>query len=209
MRIVQVSTVTALSLFLASQAHAESAEGESESQPVQPVEATQATQPAQAERGPAQPEDAKAGTGFGLGFSIRRLHDDFGMDAFLASPTFARDTVRFVGGGGIAFYNGNDAPWQPYGIARIAVEAGRKLSGAPIRLYGFGGTTALFLPERLSSNVVRVGGIGGFGFEFLDRHMSYFLEAGGIGTGAQADKLPGAPVFANGFLIAVGFRGYP
>jgi hypothetical protein len=39
-----------------------------------------------------------------------------------------------------------------------------------------------------------------------DGPVSYFTELGGTGTGARADKLPGAPMLANGFNVTVGFR---
>jgi len=58
-----------------------------------------------------------------------------------------------------------------------------------------------------------LGGWGGFGFEIAQRKnnlddagTSYFVELGGIGTGASASRLPTQPIFANGFLINVGFR---
>jgi hypothetical protein len=38
--------------------------------------------------------------------------------------------------------------------------------------------------------------------------VSYFIELGGIGVGANADKVPGKPIYSNGFLISVGVRGY-
>jgi hypothetical protein len=41
-----------------------------------------------------------------------------------------------------------------------------------------------------------------------DVPVSYFIELGGVGTGANADKVTGNPIYSNGFLISVGFRGY-
>ncbi len=50
-----------------------------------------------------------------------------------------------------------------------------------------------------------------FGFEFFftentNRNPSYFIELGGIGTGAIANKLSSNPIYSNGFLISVGYR---
>lgn len=65
----------------------------------------------------------------------------------------------------------------------------------------------LFPSDAFSSRSVQFGGYGLFGFEFLlDQHMRYFLEAGGVGTGARADRIEGAPIYSNGFVINVGVR---
>ena len=80
----------------------------------------------------------------------------------------------------------------------------------PVRTYAFAGAILVGAPSDLSSTEVNVGGLGGFGFEFLiGRYSSYFVELGALGTGATADKLVDSPIFANGFLITVGSRFYP
>lgn len=151
----------------------------------------------------------RANTGTALGFNLQRLHDEFGMGILAATPSFLGDFVRISGGAGVAFYSGSEAPWVTFGTGRLVVEAGRKLESAPIRLYGFGGGAGLLLPDRLASADVRLGGVGGFGFEFFNGPTSYFFEAGGIGTGARANRLASSPTIANGFYLAVGFRGFP
>jgi hypothetical protein len=96
------------------------------------------------------------------------------------------------------------------------VAGGARIPATPVRLYGFGGPVLLSLPGELSSKRARLGGVGGFGFDFHfqngrggdDGPVRYFVELGGLGVGAKADKLPGSPIFANGFLIAAGFRAY-
>jgi len=58
-----------------------------------------------------------------------------------------------------------------------------------------------------SSASSQAGGYGLFGFEFkpIDA-FGFYLEVGGLGTGAKADKLPTKPIYSNGFLTNVGFR---
>ena len=52
-----------------------------------------------------------------------------------------------------------------------------------------------------------LGGYGLLGFEFYPhRKGCYFIELGGVGTGATADKIPSSPIYSNGFLISTGIR---
>ncbi len=159
--------------------------------------------------------------GLSAGFSVQRLQDDFGGGAQVSSPAFASESIRLTLGGGMAFFphdltSEGQERWTPYGHARLVVEAGHRLAGSPARLYGVGGPVLLFVPDRLSEKHLVLGGWGGFGFEIAQRKdnlddagTSYFVEFGGIGTGASASRLPTQPIFANGFLINVGFRAYP
>ena len=48
---------------------------------------------------------------------------------------------------------------------------------------------------------------GLLGFEFLaNQRLSYFVELGGMGTGAKADKTPLKPIYSNGFTASTGIR---
>jgi hypothetical protein len=169
-------------------------------------------------------DEGRYRNGFAMGINLNRFHDDFGLSALFASPSIAKDMFRIVLAGGLAWYtsavNGNgDNVWLPYYHGRLVLESGTRIKGTPIRLYGVGGVVAIFTPSRLSGDVVHPGGYGGFGFEFFfqehgdgpakDAPVSYHIELGGIGTGTQADNLPGKPIIANGFLATVGFRFYP
>ncbi|HEY5825345.1 MAG TPA: hypothetical protein VIT44_13315, partial [Cyclobacteriaceae bacterium] len=61
--------------------------------------------------------------------------------------------------------------------------------------------------DKFSSEQFVFGGYGLFGFEFFMHSSSnYFIELGGIGTGARADKIASQPIYSNGFLISTGFR---
>jgi len=169
---------------------------------------------------PASAGAVETNEGTSLGFTISRFQDDFGMSATAGSPTFFRDTSRVTLGGGVAWFpervlSDGSERWELYGHLRLVWEGGRRIEGLPLRLYGFGGPVLLLPPDTLTSSRAKLGGIGGFGFEFYmpaagkDGPVSYLVEIGGIGTGAQADNVPGQPLFANGFLVAAGLRIYP
>jgi hypothetical protein len=57
-----------------------------------------------------------------------------------------------------------------------------------------------------------LGGYGLFGFEFFtarESPVTYFLQAGGLGSNGDANGLAGSPAYANGFVIETGIRWYP
>jgi hypothetical protein len=154
-----------------------------------------------------------------LGFDLMRLQDDFGLGATVSSPTLLH-WMRLTLGGGIAWYphgvaaNG-DETWDMFGHGRLVVEVGPTFQkGIPVRPYGFGGASALVLPSSLSATQMRFGGVGGFGLElaFMSGERSgpvtYYMEIGGCGYGASAEKLPTNPDVASGLLLNAGFRAY-
>jgi hypothetical protein len=174
--------------------------------------------------GPARAhEDAGAvrevADGVSLGYSVERLHDSFALGARFATPAWFEGAFRVTAGGGIAWYSAefgpNDELWQPFGHWWLSFEGGQRLAGTPLRLYGFGGPILLWLPSPLADDDISIGGQGGFGFEFHfsepdgDAPVSYFIELGGLGTGASASRYPREPLVANGFLARVGLRAYP
>jgi hypothetical protein len=123
------------------------------------------------------------------------------------STPFAGDSLA-VGLSGRLHYAAS-LDWQRFGTFELSLFAGR-LSG-PRRpwLYGKAGVVALTPSDALSTEDLLLGGLGAFGFEFpLDAkgRRSYFLELGGVGIAARADKLSGNPIFANGFMTNVGMR---
>ena len=157
--------------------------------------------------------------GVSLGMDVLRLQDDFGVGLRLGTPFFLHDSLRVTVAGGVGWFPhdvtaSGDQQWRTYGQTRLVLEAGRRIEGLPIRLYGFGGVLLLILPDALSSNAVAPGGVGGFGFEFYmprtgrDGPVSYLLELGGMGTGASATRVPGQPSIGNGFFLSAGLRWY-
>jgi hypothetical protein len=154
-----------------------------------------------------------------LGMDVQRLQDDFGVGVTVSTPLVA-PWFRFTLGGGVAWYPyaldaANHQTWELFGQSRFVVEVGPGFQkGIPVRPYGFGGASALFLPSSLSDKPVVFGGVGGFGFEFAFMRgmqsgpVTYYMEVGGCGYGGTANKLPTQPAIASGFLIGAGLRVY-
>ncbi len=150
-------------------------------------------------------------TKMALGFHLKQNQHDFGIGLNITSPYFAsqRVAVRLKGNLMWNQYLNNDdvTVWSPYSNLSLGVVGvGGELADF-IRLYGEGGVVLLFPSDEFSTQNTRFGGYGLFGFEFFMAHNnSYFIEIGGIGTGAVADKVVGKPIYSNGMLINVGFR---
>ena len=158
--------------------------------------------------------------GSAIGVAVERVQDNFGVSGTWSSRAFFDEKARMTASGGVAWYpNGTGSSgnqeWLPFGHSRVVVESGHRVGRAPLRLYGFGGAMLIFRSERLSDDVLAVAGVGGFGFEFfapttsMDAPVSYFIEIGGVGSGARAANLPGQPILLNGFLVQSGLRFYP
>jgi hypothetical protein len=182
-----------------------------------PAVAPSAPAPAEAQPPPERLDHSKED--LSLGFDLRRFQDDFGLGGTVSTPMLGR-WVRFTLGGGVAWYphsldsSGNQT-WDTFGHGRLVVEVGPTFQeGLPVRPYGFGGVSALYLPPSLSSQQIAVGGVGGFGMELAFMHgplsgpVTYYMEIGGCGYDAVASKVPTSPDIASGLLIGAGFRAY-
>ena len=147
---------------------------------------------------------------FGFGFHLNQYQDDFGLGLNMTSPYFLYDNIAVRLRGNFMFYQhvqDNETVWSPYSSVSFGVVAVGGNVGDFIRLYGEGGIIGLFPSTEFSDGNFVFGGYGLFGFEFfMSKNFNYFIELGGVGTGAKADKLPANPIYSNGFLISVGFR---
>lgn len=100
-----------------------------------------------------------------------------------------------------------ETTWSPYSNITLGVVANAGKVGEHIRLYVEGGVIFIFPSSEFSSETSEIGGYGLFGFEFfMAQKHAYYIELGGMGTGAVADKVPGKPIYSNGFTISVGYR---
>jgi hypothetical protein len=151
-------------------------------------------------------------TGPGLGFHVHQIKDDFGIGISATSPLFLKNILGIRARVNLAWHEHAslyNTYWTPYPQASIGVVGIGGMAGPRIRLYGEGGFIALFPADDFSSTSFYPGGYGHFGFEFfMNPVVNYFIELGGVGTGAIADAQPQRPVFANGFSAIVGFRYY-
>jgi hypothetical protein len=157
-----------------------------------------------------QAQENQLNSGFGIGYQLVQYQHDFGFGVNVVSPYFVNNHLGIRLKANLMFnQNVIDglSDWIPYSNISLGfIGVGRRLS-ENIRLYGEGGLVALFPSNRFSSNDVVIGGYGLFGFEFFfSKGGNYFIEIGGIGTGATADKVETKPIYSNGLTISAGLR---
>ena len=155
-------------------------------------------------------QEKQINTGMGFGFQLNQYQRDFGFGLNLTSPYFAHDKIAVRVRGNLMYnesVQNSLTTWVPYSNVSLGlIGVGGKI-GDYIRLYGEGGVIGLFPSEKFSSEQFVFGGYGLFGFEFfMHAGSNYFIEIGGIGTGARADKIATQPIYSNGLLISTGFR---
>ena len=160
----------------------------------------------------AQAQENPLHKGFGFGFQLNQYQNDFGIGLSLTSPHFAHDHIAIRTRGNMMYYEhvkDGEMTWTPYMNLTVGLIGVGGYVGENIRLYGEGGLVTIFPASGFSTKSAEFGGYGLFGFEFfMQNSFNYFIELGGIGTGATANKLPANPIYSNGFLISTGFRTY-
>jgi len=156
-------------------------------------------------------------SGLAIGFNLETLQNDFGLELGLTTPYFAGESMALRLRGGIAWAIGipdgeTKEDWLLYSPMRIGFVGSWGFAANMVRLYSEAGCVVVLSIQDVSSNTFAgVGGYGLFGFEFFagDRvPVTYFIEGGGMGTSATADKMITDPSLANGFFATVGLRRY-
>ena len=146
-----------------------------------------------------------------VGCNINSYGGNFGVGINVTSPLFLHGYAAVRASENYQWLDHLDAAgnhtWTGYHVLKLgAVGIGGTLHDI-IRLYGEGGVTAVLPDASMSKESAVIGGYGLFGFEFMVRHnLAYFIELGGIGTGATAEKLPQKPIYTNGFMASAGLR---
>ncbi|WP_323757102.1 hypothetical protein [Roseivirga sp.] len=156
-------------------------------------------------------ETEEINSNWGLGFHIKQNQQDFGLGVNMTSPYFAQKKVALRVRANLLFNehinNTNITTWTPYSSMSLGIIGVAGKIGEFIRLYSEGGLTLLLPSSEFSSESTVLGGYGLFGFEFfMHQSANYFIEIGGVGTGASADKIVGNPIYSNGLMINVGYR---
>ncbi|MEO1260197.1 MAG: hypothetical protein AAFZ15_15485 [Bacteroidota bacterium] len=155
-------------------------------------------------------QDRQLPNGFSFGFQLNEFQNDFGIGANVTSPAFLYDKVAVRLRGNLMFHQhpeNDETTWTPYANFTFGLVSGRTQISDVIRLYGEGGVIGLLPASDFSTEDFEFGGYGLFGFEFfLGTNGNYFIEIGGVGTGATADKIPSQPIYSNGLLLSVGYR---
>ncbi len=154
-------------------------------------------------------QDDPLNQGVGFGFQLNQYQRDFGAGLNVTSPYMANDKFALRLRGNVLFHEhvqGAETTWTPYTNASLGFIGVVGYVGN-VRLYSEGGVIGLFPSSEFSSENLNFGGYGLFGFEFFFNNSgNYFVEIGGVGTGAKADKLPAQPIYSNGLVIGTGFR---
>jgi hypothetical protein len=144
-----------------------------------------------------------------VGPVISQVQNDFGFGAEIVSPRFLGDAFAVSATGKLNYLPAAD--WQAYGFGAVSLLAGITSPTPTSNLYGKAGLVAIVPSDEVAGYDVALGALGAFGFEFFfteERRGSYYIELGGVGTGAEADARAGSPIYANGFLTNVGVRYY-
>ena len=160
--------------------------------------------------GMAEAQEERMSNKAGAGFHLNQYQNDFGLGLNLTSPYFASNRIALRLRGNVMFHQhpkDNETTWSPYSNVSLGLIGVGGIGGEFVRLYGEGGIIGLFPSSEFSAETFVFGGYGLFGFEFyMDYGINYYIEIGGIGTGANADKILTSPIYSNGLLISVGFR---
>ena len=148
--------------------------------------------------------------GLSYGFQLNQFQTDFGFGINVTSPYSFNESLAFRLRGNLMFNQhpkDGETQWSPYSNVSLGIVSGRTKLGNHLAVYGEGGVISLFPSSEFTTEDFIFGGYGMFGFEFLiSNHVNYFIELGGVGTGAEADKIPNQPIYSNGFITQVGFR---
>lgn len=148
--------------------------------------------------------------GFGVGFQLGQIQEDFGIGINITTPFFFENKVAVRLRGNMAWnehLENQETTWTPYTNFSIGVIGVGGNLNKYIRLYGEGGIILLFPADKFSTESMESGGYGLFGFEFFHTtNLNYFIEIGGVGTGAKKNQIPTKPIYSNGLLINAGLR---
>lgn len=155
-------------------------------------------------------QDVKMHNGFGFGFQLNEYQNDFGMGLQITSPYYVNNRIAIRLRGNLMYnehLKDNETIWTPYSNVSAGLIGVAGTVAEQIRLYGEGGVVGIFPSGDFSSDDYVFGGYGLFGFEFyFYQHGNYFIEIGGIGSGAREDLVETEPIYSNGLLISTGFR---
>lgn len=145
-----------------------------------------------------------------FGFHLSENDGDFGFGLNYTTPYLFNESIAISTRANMMYFRYNktgEMEMTPYYNVQIGVLGHKSKISENILLYGEGGVLALLPSSKFSDSDLEFGGYGLFGFEFhFDSHNSYFIEMGGMGTGATANQLFGNPIYSNGFMVNVGYK---
>lgn len=148
-----------------------------------------------------------------VGLNINQFQKDFGIGLHVISPFFIQNSIAIRLGGNVQWLQHVDdkqtTTWTAFPAFQLGVRGKHPILNEQLHVYGEGGSMLLLPNSKFSTNQFVIGGYGLFGFEFKPKSkLAYFIELGGVGTGAIADKVTAKPIYSNGFMTSTGFRLY-
>jgi hypothetical protein len=157
--------------------------------------------------------------GRSLGINMNQALSTYGMGINISLP-LSGDLFSFRGSANIMGLQAvpdalaDRSHLYGYEMIRLGV-LGRYMWYDYVKLYVEGGPLLMLNNSLVTSRKISMGGYGLAGMEYRLRtghyflgHCWVFLEGGGIGTGAHADRLIGSPAYANGLFFGLGIRYY-
>jgi hypothetical protein len=171
------------------------------------------TNTAFAQSAPQDAQDDRT-NGFSVGWDISSFSNNYGFGVRVDTPRFANGKVHVQLAGNFAWVQGvpvdsTDTTWAPYTLIRVGIIRSSPIRNLPLRFYGGGGVALILPTNKVSEKSAQGGGYGVTGLELAmpeNENVRWFVELGGMGTGAKADRLATSPIYANGFIIGWGFR---
>lgn len=158
----------------------------------------------------AQEKENAHNNGLGIGFNVIQIQKDFGLGLNVISPYFFQKKMAIRVKGNIMFnenIQNSIVEWTPYSNISVGFVGVGGMISERIRLYGEGGMIGLIPSKELSDENFVVGGYGHIGVEFfVSNSFNYYIEIGGVGTGARSEKIINKPIYSNGILIGTGIR---
>ena len=149
---------------------------------------------------------------FQLGYHLNQFQNDFGLGLNITTPYFIGGKIALRGSANIQWLQSVSTAYLTYNwLAYQNYKIGLLGKGVPvtdhINIYGEGGFAFILPNKEFSNEQLIVGGYGIFGFEFFaNKSFCYYLELGGIGTGATAEISMNKPIYSSGFTTSVGMR---
>lgn len=147
----------------------------------------------------------------GVGIGMNQAVSDYGMGINLTSPLIVqriqlRLSANIQGLQGVPA-SADRARLYGYENIRLGVIGKPKYVADRVIIYGEGGPGVLINSARVTTKKMNLLGYGVIGGEYLLRNKLWiYLEGGGIGSGAEADKLIGKPMYATGLFFGMGLR---
>jgi hypothetical protein len=151
--------------------------------------------------------------GASVGYVMSNDNQDFGYGVTATSPWFFSSLAVQATAMQSYYEHGTtdegDETWLAHSTYRLGLLGGGLTANGFLRMYGSGGVLYVVPNHKMTTKKSVAGSYGLFGFEFLSgRNLNFVLEVGANGIDAHADKLPGKPGYAAGFVTSVGFRYY-